>query len=116
MTRVFVDITEVETLNVRAEVEFAAFPRAVLDIATSAIAEEQAEHEYQNRSHDLENSTYAVPITETDSTVEIEFGARMPYASYLETRGLSRVTELWEKAETEFEFFVDGMSESIVGG
>lgn len=84
--------------------------KRILD-AKAAI--ERRTHAYKNRTHRLENSTFALgPLPESDG-VRVEFGARMEYASFVEGRGLSRVTDLARQAETEIDYFLEASIEQL---
>lgn len=74
---------------------------------------ERRTHAYQNRTRRLEGSTFALgPLPELDG-VRVEFGARMPYASYVEDRGLSRVSDLAAQATTEIDYYLDAQVERL---
>jgi hypothetical protein len=75
--------------------------------------EERDTHEYNNRTGDLEASTYAGDIIATATGHEVEFGARMFYAEFVNARGLMRVDELAEEARLELEYLFDGLGVSI---
>lgn len=113
--RVFVDFTEVSKMTVRAETEFEAMPRQMLDILTEAADNELAGHGYQNRTGNLEASTYAAPLFTSTSEATVEFGAREDYASYLEAKGLSQIDELAAEADQEIQFRLENAAKDIAG-
>jgi hypothetical protein len=72
-------------------------------------AEERSGHAYQNRTGDLEASTYA----EAAGGDAVAFGARTEYAEYVNRRGLMRVDELAAEAELEIAYLYEGLSAFI---
>ena len=48
----------------------------------------RVDHRYQNRTRRLQQSTFTMgPVTYGNDATVSEFGARMPYAGYVEARG-----------------------------
>ena len=48
----------------------------------------RSHHRYQNRTRRLQQSTFTMgPVTYGNDATVSEFGARMPYAGYVEARG-----------------------------
>jgi hypothetical protein len=84
--------------------------KALLD---AKAAQERETHGYQNRTGDLEASTYASDVVSTANGDAIEFGARMPYASYVAQRGLTRVEELAAEAEVELGYLFEGLGHVV---
>ncbi len=67
-----------------------------------AAMEEKRTHAYHNRTGYLQGSTFAAgPYGGGNQPVVVEFGARMPYASFVDARGLTRVRELAGEVEQE---------------
>ena len=93
-----VDLSELHSMTeaaVRQLGDVGATMKHVLDDAT---AEERHTHAYNNITHRLEGSTFALGPYGSGDTVSVEAGARMEYASEVEGRGRSNITEILEKA------------------
>jgi hypothetical protein len=74
-------------------------PQMMKRILDAAAANEVASHRYQNRTGDLEASTFASDIYDVGEQVTVELGARAPYASYVEARGFSNMSEIAERVD-----------------
>lgn len=90
-------------------------PAGMLRILRRAAAEEVSGHTYQNRTTNLENSTFASDIRQGYGEYSVELGARMEYASFVEGRGYSRITEIAEAAFTEVDYYFDGERDRLSG-
>lgn len=107
MYSIDVDISEVHALTRAAVKELGAVPERLKKHLAGVAKVERSTHKYKNRTYRLQGSTFALgPIGGTDYT-ETEIGARMPYASFVERRGLSRITDLSKAAENEVEFMFE---------
>lgn len=105
-------IGDLVAFNEEAERTIAKDLREMHRIVESKARMERADHAYRNRTYRLERSTFAtVPTFSGD--VEVELGARMYYASYVNNRGLMRIDERARRAETEIEYLFDGTAEAI---
>jgi hypothetical protein len=82
-------------------------------IFDAAAREERDTHVYNNYTFRLEGSTFALGPFFRGDEVEVEYGARMEYASFVENRGRTRVRELGLKAATELDFFFDGEADEL---
>lgn len=82
-------------------------PRVMKKRLDAAALEERRTHEYKNRTHDLENSTQAGEIIDVGNQKVVQLTMGMPYASYVNNRGLSRIDEIAKEAETETEYLLD---------
>jgi len=98
---------------VEAEARYeSAYQAAVGDMKATldaAAADERASHAYQNRTGDLESSTYASEIISIGDADEVQLGAREPYAEYVNQRGLMRIDELAAEAEGEIAYLFDAL-------
>lgn len=74
---------------------------------------ERRTHAYRNRTRRLEGSTFALGPFHDGDGARVEFGARMEYASYVEDRGLSRVTDLARQATTEIDYYFDAQVSAL---
>lgn len=112
---VLVDDSQVEQMTnaaVRSLRGVGAVMKKTLDKAAKV---ERRTHEYNNITHRLENSTFALGPFVTGDTVSVEYGARMEYASNVEARGRSNVTKIGDEAAVELDYFFD--SEALrIGG
>jgi hypothetical protein len=107
-----VDVSQVHRLTREAEKTLDATGAGMKKILDKGAAEERRTHVYKNRTLRLQGSTFALgPFAGDD--VEIEFGARMPYASFVEGRGLSRISEIAQRSEVEIDYFLDGEAEKL---
>ena len=113
---VVVDLSQVMAMTARAEDEFGTFEARTLQVFHDAAEEERGGHTYENRTGDLEASTYAVVVESSEDHFDVEFGAREGYASYLERRGLSHVTLLYNDALEEVASDIDAMGQRITEG
>ncbi len=107
-----VDISEVLALTRAAERMLDNVGPGMKTILDKAASEERRTHRYKNRTFRLQGSTFALGPFATED-VNIEFGARMPYASFVENRGLSRVTEIANGAAVEIDYYLDGEVEKL---
>lgn len=82
-------------------------------ILDAAAAEERATHVYNNYTFRLEGSTFALGPLFRGDDVEVEYGARMEYASFVENRGRTRVRELGLKAGTEIDYLFDAEADEL---
>ena len=110
-----VDITEVLTMTKAAVRSLGNVGPVMKKTLDKAAKEERRTHEYNNYTNRLENSTFALgPFGPTDN-VEVEYGARMEYASNVEARGRSNVSKIGDQAAVELDYFFD--SEALrIGG
>jgi hypothetical protein len=107
-----VDLSQVYALTRAAEKSLDATGAGMKKILDKAAQEERRTHEYTNRTFRLQGSTFALgPFSGAD--VDIEFGARMPYASFVENRGLSRVTEIALRSAIDIDYYLDGEAEKL---
>lgn len=112
-TTVTVDLGQVEALTRAAEETLDGVGDDMKTILDAAAAEERRTHVYNNYTHRLENSTFALGPFERGNEVEVEYGARMEYASYVDNRGRTRVRQFGDQAATEIEFKFDGDAEAL---
>jgi hypothetical protein len=110
-----IDVTDVLDEARRAGEAFEQLRPRALRIAKGVATEERQSHEYRNRTGDLQRSTEAKVYTDDATGLEIIYGAYEEYASYVEDRGLSRVTELWDDAQADFDFMVEDIELEIIG-
>jgi len=68
---------------------------------------ERATHAYNNRTGNLEASTQASEVRETGDAVEVTLVAEMPYASYVNDRGLMTIDDSAAAAATDIDFILD---------
>lgn len=108
-----VDITEVQDLTARATESFERQFAQMREVLEGKAAEERATHEYQNRSHNLEDSTKVEDIEESASTAEYDLVAGMDYASFVNRRGLMRIDDLAAEADTEIQYLLEGEAEAL---
>jgi hypothetical protein len=81
-----------------------------------AAALERRTHVYNNYTHRLENSTFALGVLGTPDEAIVEYGARMEYASFVDARGRTRVKEIGERAALELEYKFDGDADELSRG
>jgi hypothetical protein len=86
-----IDISEVLDVEARAVAEMRLVPKIMRGIADVAASNERAQHDYKNRTGDLQKSTKGV--TDLDgldqAMVSLEMGE--DYASFVVRRGLSEI-------------------------
>ncbi len=111
--RVTVDIRDVIALTREASKVLRAVPDDMKEALDKATAEERRTHVYNNYTFRLEGSTFALGPFSGDDTAEVEAGARMEYASFVEDRGRTRVRELVLRAGTELEYKFDGDADAL---
>lgn len=110
---VTVDISEVVALTRAAEKTLGDVGKDMKQILAAAAAEERRTHVYNNITHRLENSTFALgPLGDGDD-VSVEYGARMEYASFVDNRGRTRVRELGAEAARSIEYKFDGDADAL---
>lgn len=110
------DITDPSAdIAARAAAEFKKLPTDVEAIFVAAAAEVNASHAYTNRTGNLEESTKAELDASTESFT-VRFGAGMPYASFVQDRGLLDIDGAWDEANNEAEYLIDGLELIIDGG
>jgi hypothetical protein len=113
--RAKVDISEVTALTREALASLGRAPTEMLGILREKAAEERDTHAYQNRTGNLEASTFASEIYREGDDERVEFGARTFYAGFVNKRGLMQVDELEQQAETEIDFLLDSEAERLGG-
>lgn len=106
------DISEVIELSQVAERALERDKREMHRILESKARMERSDHAYRNRTHMLEKSTFTT-IPNFNGDVNIEIGARMHYASYVDNRGLMRLGERVRDAKTEIEYLFDGTADAL---
>lgn len=107
-----VDISEVLALTRAAVKTLDATGEGMKNILDAGAAEERRTHLYRNYTYRLQGSTFALGPFEGDD-VNIEFGARMEYASFVEGRGRSRITEIALRSVNEIDFYLDGEADKL---
>jgi hypothetical protein len=111
--RVTVDLSEVTALTRAADKTLGRVGDDMKTILDAAAREERRTHIYNNITHRLENSTFALgPIGDGDE-VTVEYGARMEYASHVDNRGRTRVRELGAEAERTIEYKFDADADAL---
>lgn len=113
MFRLKVDISEVVALTREGISTLGSSPARMLELLREKAAEERATHLYQNRTGNLEASTFGAWVEQGPNEYSVEFGARTFYASYVDNRGLTRVHELAGEAEIELDFMLDADAERL---
>jgi hypothetical protein len=110
-----VDIREVSKVTRAAEKKLSSehVGESMKTILDAAAAEERRTHVYNNYTFRLEGSTFALGPFERGDDVEVEYGARMEYASFVENRGRTRVRELGLEAERSIDYFFDGEADEL---
>lgn len=111
--KVSVDISEVVALTRAAERTLGRVGEDMKEILDAAAREERRTHIYNNITHRLENSTFALGPFGDGDEVSVEYGARMEYASFVDNRGRTRVRELGDRAATELEYRYDGDADAL---
>ena len=107
-------------MGVRAETEFQAMPRVMLDVLSLAAEEAREIHEYTNRTGRLEGMTTAEPIdlgaVGVGGTVAVRLAADTEYATHVQNRGFDvGVIEVSDEAEAEIDMQFDEMTSRIAG-
>lgn len=108
-----VDISRVTRLTKAADKRLSAVGDDMKRILDAAAAEERRTHVYNNYTHRLENSTFALGPFEHGGEVEVEYGARMEYASFVDDRGRTRVREYGDEASKTIEYKFDGDADEL---
>jgi len=111
--RVDVDLLDVFELTTEAKRVLGSVPREMKRTLDRAAREERRTHEYRNRTRYLEESTFASEAVESDDEVRVEYGARTHYASYVDNRGLTRVRELADRADSEVQYKFEGDADAL---
>jgi hypothetical protein len=104
---------EVVALTRAAERTLSNVPEDMKKILDAAAREERRTHVYNNYTHRLENSTFALGPFGSGDEVSVEYGARMEYASFVDNRGRTRVRELGNRAAIEIEYKFDGDADAL---
>jgi hypothetical protein len=112
---VIVDITEVLAMTKAAVRSLNGVGVAMKKTLDKAAKEERRTHEYNNITHRLENSTFALGPFGSGDNVEVEYGARMDYASNVEDRGRSNVSKIGDQAAVELDYYFDSEAQRIGG-
>jgi len=97
-----IDLAEIVEVTKRADRLMRRVPFIIQGKLVKQAGLARANHLYQNRTRRLQQSTFAMgPVTYgTDATVS-EFGARMPYAGYVEARGFQDIAGHAKAAEAD---------------
>lgn len=113
--KVTVDIRDVVAVAREAHRRLERVGDDMKTILDAAAAEERRTHVYNNYTHRLENSTFALGPFERGDEVNVDYGARMEYASYVDNRGRTRVRQLGDRAAEEIEYKFDGDAGELGG-
>jgi hypothetical protein len=90
-------------------------PKEMKRILDRAASTERRTHDYKNQTGYLEASTFAGDIEHNGDDYTVDFGARAPYAEYVNNRGLMHIDELGQEAETMIDYFIDAEAEKLCG-
>lgn len=107
---VTVDLSDMLKMGANAR----SFLRRVPMIINARLVKEsqmaRANHRYQNRTRRLQQSTFTMgPVTYGNDATVSEFGARMPYAGYVEARGFQDLAGHASKAAADIAgILIDG--------
>lgn len=113
--RVIVDASEVHSLTAAAEQVLGTSGERMHAILESAAADERASHDYTNRTHNLEDSTFATELEGSADEQSVEIGARTFYASFVEARGFQDIELKIADAEVAIETMFDVDAEHLAG-
>jgi hypothetical protein len=113
MFRVKVDASGVHALTREAHRTLNSAPDRMQRLLVGKAAEERRTHAYRNRTGDLEASTQASNVVEIGDQFLVQLEAAEEYASYVDNRGLMRIHELAQEAETEIDYMFDGDAERL---
>ncbi|MGK3981308.1 hypothetical protein WMF38_57455 [Sorangium sp. So ce118] len=111
--KVSVDISDVPAVTRAAERTLGNVGDDMKKILDAAAREERRTHIYNNITHRLENSTFALGPFGSGDDVSVEYGARMEYASFVDDRGRTRVRELGDQAATEIEYRLESEADAL---
>jgi hypothetical protein len=113
MFRLVVDFGNLADAGDRFEAAYQDGVRQMKATLDAKAATERATHDYQNRTGELEASTYASEVISIGDADEVQLGARAPYARYVAVRGLMRIDELAAEADGELAYLFAGLSRVI---
>lgn len=111
--KVTVDIKDVQKLTREAHKKLDRVGDVMKAELDAAAALERATHEYNNYTHRLENSTFALGPLKSADGVSVEYGARMEYASFVENRGRTRVREIGLRAGDRIRILFEGDADEL---
>jgi hypothetical protein len=110
---------DLSSLLARAEAARVSFaeeqPAGMKAILDAAAAEDRDGHEYVNRTTNAEASTVAGDLDTTGAAFWCKLGMHVEYAEYLDRRGLTRIVELAEQADSELDYYFDGERDRLAG-
>jgi hypothetical protein len=88
-------------------------PSVMKEILDDAAARVLAEKTYRDRTHNLRESTSASEVMVAGDEAVVVFGAREPYASFVENRGFSDVEGKAAEADIEIQYALEGEVERL---
>ena len=97
----------------RFEIAFEEAVQQMKTILDDAAAQERATHAYQNRTGDLEASTYASDVITIGDAHEVQLGARTEYAEYVNARGLMTIGDRAAQAEVDIRAVFEALTKKI---
>lgn len=113
MNAVF-DIEEVVELSRAAVKSLTKFqPKQMAAVLERKAKAERTDHEYRNRTHYLEKSTFASEPSYKSDSIDIELGARMSYASFVAARHLMTLKDRKNEAKLELAYLFEGEAEAL---
>lgn len=108
-----VDFGNIADAGDRFEAAYQDGVRQMKGTLDAKAAAERASHGYQNRTGDLEASTFASEVISIGDADEVQLGARAPYARWVNERGLMRIDELAAEATDELGYLFAGLARVI---
>jgi hypothetical protein len=110
-----VDISAVLALEVEANGSLTRQQQTALEHLQAVAEAERGDHAYQNRTHRLEDHTQAIEVLRSSDGIAVDLAADMPYAKYVEARGLMRIDERAGEAARELESYFESERDALGG-
>ncbi len=107
------DFSDVIAMESRSQAEVDLVPVELLRCVEMGAAFERTQHEYQNRTTDLQTSTKAVVDQKSRARAQVSLEMGMPYASYIRRKGLSEIDSASVRARDEFQDWAEDMPKRI---
>ena len=102
MYRVEVDLADLRKMTANAVAGLRRAPMLIFRRLQKEAQLARSHHRYQNRTRRLQQSTFAMgPVTAGNDATVTEFGARMPYAGYVEARGFQDLAKHARDADAD---------------
>lgn len=109
MLQLKIDTAPIAAAQKKAEAAIAKLPSLFQAAVKNAAADERANHRYINRTGRLQKSTQGRVFQATKKLVRAELVMTQPYASYVESKGLSDIKDRAQDVEFYLQDVLDNL-------